>query len=146
VRRRPLSRRVSLPRVMLTFSPSFSLLSLARPPSSRTPAASKIPGLLPRQSFSLLDAKSGPKSPSAEDKGAPTASSTSASPAGAAGSGATPAAAGLAAGAGAGAGAALGAGGAPMASPLSAPNHALGDDDDESDDDLEYTRSPFDDD
>ncbi|GAA5894069.1 hypothetical protein JCM8208_002340 [Rhodotorula glutinis] len=117
--------------------------------------SSKIPGLLPRQSFSLLDTKAGPKSPSAEDKGAPTSTSTSTSSTGtgAAGSGAMPAAAGLAAGAGAGAGlgaaggaAAAGGGGAPMASPLSAPNHALGDDDDESDDDLEYTRSPFDDD
>ncbi|BGP46034.1 hypothetical protein JCM10450v2_001874 [Rhodotorula kratochvilovae] len=72
----------------------------------------QIPGLLPRQSFSLLDAK-GPKSPSAgsEDKGAPAAAP----------------AAGV------------------VRSPLAAPNHALGDDDD-SEDELEYTRSPFDDD
>ncbi|GAA5845744.1 hypothetical protein JCM9279_006092 [Rhodotorula babjevae] len=117
--------------------------SVASTDSPKKDFSSKIPGLLPRQSFSLLDAKAGPKSPSAEDKGAPTSASTSTS---ASAANATPAAAGLAAGAGAGAGAALGAGGAPMASPLSAPNHALGDDDDESDDDLEYTRSPFDDD
>ncbi|BGP30071.1 hypothetical protein JCM10296v2_001823 [Rhodotorula toruloides] len=67
---------------------------------------SKIPGLLPRQSFSLLDSSS-PKSPSHE----------ATSP---------------------------GAGGAGVVrSPLSAPNHALGDD---SDDELEYQRNPFDED
>ncbi|BGO97705.1 hypothetical protein RTG_01455 [Rhodotorula toruloides ATCC 204091] len=70
---------------------------------------SKIPGLLPRQSFSLLDSSSSPKSPSHE----------ATSP-------------------GAGAG-----GAGVVRSPLSAPNHALGDD---SDDELEYQRNPFDED
>lgn len=96
-----------------------------------TSPASKIPGLLPRQSFSLLDNPSkGLKSPSAEDR---------ASPLGGAASGAESAAA-AALGGGAGAGVGV------VKSLLAAPNHALGDDDDESDDDLEYTRSPFDDD
>ncbi|GEM09656.1 ubiquitin system component Cue [Rhodotorula toruloides] len=71
---------------------------------------SKIPGLLPRQSFSLLDFSPGSRSPSHE----------ATSP-----------------------GAAGGAGAGVVRSPLSAPNHALGDD---SDDELEYQRNPFDED
>lgn len=97
-----------LPKKDFSTSPLLALISLF---GSDLPlqAASKIPGLLPRQSFSLLDSSSSPKSPSHE------ATSPSAG----------------------------GAGAGVVRSPLSAPNHALGDD---SDDELEYQRNPFDED
>lgn len=94
----------------------------APPPSSvgaaespKKDLAGKIPGLLPRQSFSLLDANGKPASGGLKSPGE--------SPA-----------------AGAGAAGASGV----VKSPLSAPHHALGDED--SDSDLEYTKSPFDED
>ncbi|BGO89598.1 hypothetical protein NBRC10512_001551 [Rhodotorula toruloides] len=95
--------------------PSSANLSTATPADDKPKDlpkkdfTSKIPGLLPRQSFSLLDSSSSPKSPSHE------ATSPSAG----------------------------GAGAGVVRSPLSAPNHALGDD---SDDELEYQRNPFDED
>ncbi|GJN88571.1 hypothetical protein Rhopal_001537-T1 [Rhodotorula paludigena] len=94
----------------------------APPPSSvsttespKKDLAGKIPGLLPRQSFSLLDANGKPAPGGLKSPGESPAAGT-----GAAGASVV------------------------VKSPLSAPHHALGDDD--SDSDLEYTKSPFDED
>ncbi|GAA6054548.1 hypothetical protein JCM3770_006023 [Rhodotorula araucariae] len=110
-------------------SVTVATASTTAPESPKKDFSKQIPGLLPRQSFSLLDATA--KDPGAgagagTRAAAPSPSSSAAAVAGIGSSGAGP-------------------GPGVVRSPLSAPNHALGDDD-ESDDELEYTRSPFDDD
>ncbi|GAA5830337.1 hypothetical protein JCM11251_001313 [Rhodosporidiobolus azoricus] len=110
--------------------------SPSKPPSA---FAGKIPGLLPRQSFSLLDPNNKPlSSPSAASPGTAARSPL----------GASPAALGLAGAAGVGAGAGAGAAAAAASKPIAEEeksHYSLGDDED-SEDDMEYVRSPFQDD
>ncbi|GAA5885471.1 hypothetical protein JCM6882_009632 [Rhodosporidiobolus microsporus] len=105
-------------------------------PSKPSAFARKIPGLLPRQSFSLLDAQKSPLPAS------PSATAGAKSPLGA-----SPAALGLAGAAGAagvGAGASVASAGRTEEEEEKS-HYSLGDDDD-SEDDMEYVRSPFQDD